>query len=95
MTVRDFVATEKGYWDEEAMREEARAFHTVLALSPYQKQGKQPEVADYMMPWAARHLGYRWDKEQRLRQVLANYDNILEVMLKKEKEAAPQPPIGE
>lgn len=87
MTVRDFVATEKGYWDEEAMREEARAWHTLLALTPYQKSGKQPEVADYMMPWAARHLGYRWDKEQRLRQVLANYDNILEAMLKKDKEA--------
>jgi hypothetical protein len=78
MTIADYVATEKGYWEEEAMREETRAWHTMLALSPYQGKGKKPEVADFMMPWAANYLGYRFDTTNREKQVVDNYKKIIE-----------------
>lgn len=74
MTVADYVAMERGYWDEKADNEEARAL-TVLYTTQNMKAKDVPfELRDIMQPWAYQHKGYEKAKGNEMAKIKAKFD---------------------
>jgi hypothetical protein len=65
---------ERGYWDEEADREEARAC-TVLATTPNtHKDGSALKLKDVMLEWAYKHKQHHLADKKVLKQVEDKYE---------------------
>lgn len=65
---------EKGYWDERADEEEARAL-TVLYTTQNQKKENTPfELRDIMQEWAWKHKGYHNANKNRLQEVKERFE---------------------
>lgn len=74
MTVRDFVAMERGYWDERADDEEGRALTVLFTTQNQKKEGVNFELRDIMQEWAWKHKGHHKANKGRLQEVKKRYE---------------------
>jgi hypothetical protein len=74
MTVGDFVAMERGYWDERADEEEGRALTVLLTTQNQKKENTPFELRDIMQKWAWVHKGYDKASKSKMQELKNKYE---------------------
>lgn len=74
MTLRDFVAMERGYWDERADDEHARALTVLMTTQNQKKDGSTIVLKDVMQEWAWIHKGFSKANKNMLQEIKRRYE---------------------